>query len=146
MPSTSLFNVEKEPKLVQAKPIKALDSKIVLEYARCHDKFFTIYSVFKLTFIPTFNLYEFSHPDTLFSFQQKYNSTKVNRKEFLFHWVAHLSRLNVSGEAERTAIIVSFIDTESLIQKPRTFLTDCLIPLSGSLLLGLKSVSHKEKG
>lgn len=56
MPSTSLFNVEKEPKLVQAKPIKALDSKRALEYARCHDTFFTIYSVFKLTFIPTLNL------------------------------------------------------------------------------------------
>ncbi len=39
---------------------------------------------------------------------------------------AHLSRLNVTGAAERKAIIVSFIDTESLIQKPRTFLTDRL--------------------
>lgn len=37
-------------------------------------------------------------------------------------WVAHLSILNVTGIAESKRINVSFTDTESLIQKPRTFL------------------------
>lgn len=51
----------------------------------------------------------------------------------LKQWAAHLSRLSATGAAERKAIIVSFIDTESLIQKrAKDFFwqTDGVIPPS----------------
>ena len=51
----------------------------------------------------------------------------------LEQWAARLSRLSVTGAAERKAIIVSFIDTESLIQKrAKDFFwqTDGVIPPS----------------